>query len=62
MELAREDDATDAKAQRSQEWAKLIRKLRWIGLEEEAERLEAALRTLPPDERAAVSMGPFSTD
>jgi hypothetical protein len=46
----------------SSEWAKLIRKLRWIGLEDEARRLEQAVNTLPPDERGTVSAGPFSTD
>jgi hypothetical protein len=35
--------------QSSWEWAKLIRKLRWIGLEKEARRLERALSTLPPE-------------
>ena len=46
----------------SREWAELIRKLRWIGLEEEARRLELAVSTLPPEERGSVSVGPFSTD
>jgi hypothetical protein len=44
------------------EWAKLIRKLRWIGLEDEARRLELAVSTLPPEERGSVSVGPFNTD
>jgi hypothetical protein len=44
------------------EWAKLIRKLRWIGLEDEARRLEMAVSTLPPDEKCIVSAEPFSTD
>jgi hypothetical protein len=42
--------------------AKLIRKLRWIGLDDEARRLELAVSTLPPEERGTVSVGPFSTD
>jgi hypothetical protein len=46
----------------SREWARLIRKLRWIGLDEDARRLELAVSTLPPDERASVSFAPFSTD
>jgi hypothetical protein len=45
-----------------QDWAKLIRKLRWIGLEDEACRLQVAVRSLPPDQRGTVSAGPFSTD
>jgi len=44
------------------DWAKLIRKLRWLGLDEEAERLECAASTLPPEHRCGVSLGPFSTD
>jgi hypothetical protein len=46
----------------SWEWAKLIRKLRWIGMDEEARRLEQAVSTLPPEQRGTVSSGPFSTD
>jgi hypothetical protein len=46
----------------SHEWARLIRKLRWIGLDDEARRLELAVLTLPPEERGSVSAGPFSTD
>jgi len=44
------------------EWAKLIRKLRWIGLDDEARRLEQAVSTLPPEGRATVAAGPTSTD
>jgi hypothetical protein len=43
-------------------WAKLIRKLRWIGLTEHARRLELAVSTLPPEERGTVLSGPFGTD
>jgi hypothetical protein len=44
------------------EWTKLIQKLRWIGLEEEAQRLERAVSSLPPGERKSVLAGPFDTD
>ena len=44
------------------DWAKLIRKLRWIGLEDEARRLQLAVRTLTPEEGGSVSAGPFSPD
>jgi hypothetical protein len=47
---------------RSLEWARLIRKLRWIGLEKEAHRLELAVSTLPAEERGSVLAGPISTD
>jgi hypothetical protein len=48
--------------QESEEWAKLIRKLRWIGMEQEAHHLQMAVCRLPPHERFAVLTGPFSTD
>ena len=38
---------------RSREWARLIRKLRWIGLEEEAHPVS----TLPAEERGSVLLG-----
>ena len=44
------------------ECAKLIRKLRWIGLEDEARSLQRALSTLPAERRASVLSGPFNTD
>jgi hypothetical protein len=46
---------------RCDEMAKLIRKLRWIGLEDEARNLQRAARNLPPEERRTVASGPFST-
>lgn len=60
MEQARAD-ATITQY-RSDELARLIRKLRWIGLEEEARCLQQAARAVPADERGTVSAGPFSTD
>jgi hypothetical protein len=45
-----------------QELAQLVRKLRWIGLEQEAKQLEAVIDTLPAEQRSSVSCGPFSTD
>ena len=61
MEQAQEVQGISVKT-RPQDWAKLIRKLRWIGLEDEACRLQTAVCSLPPDERGTVSVGPFSTD
>jgi hypothetical protein len=55
-----EDSSLDRRP--SDDWGQLIRKLRWIGLEDEARRLELAVGTLPPEERGSVSVGPFSTD
>ena len=44
------------------DWMKLIRKLRWNGMEEEANLLQEAVRTVPPDLRGTVSAEPLSTD
>jgi hypothetical protein len=62
MEQACEDKEGSFAQRPSHEWARLIRKLRWIGMEEEARRLELAVSTLPPEQRDSVSAGPFSTD
>ena len=42
--------------------AKLIQKLRWIGLEDEAHQLQLAMLTLPPEQRVIVSAGPLDID
>jgi hypothetical protein len=57
-----QQDQTHPTKQIPQDWARLIRKLRWIGLEEEAERLEFAVSTMPLEKRGSVSCGPFNTD
>jgi len=44
------------------DWTKLIRKLRWIGLEDEARSLQLVMSTLPTEERGSVCARPFSTD
>jgi hypothetical protein len=48
--------------QQPQELAKLIRKLRWIDLEDEAQHLQLAMCSLPPQERCPVLEAPFATD
>jgi hypothetical protein len=40
----------------------MIIKLRWMGLDDEARRLELEARRLPVEQRCGVSFGPFSTD
>jgi len=64
MECREEKPAADAaQAQPPRDWARLIRKLRWIGLEEEAKELEMAVRTsLPPEQRRGVPLEPINTD
>ena len=57
------EGATRPLAQRSPgEWAKLIRKLRWIGLEDEARSFQLAVSTLPAEERGSVLAEPLTTD
>ena len=46
----------------SQQCMQLILKLRWIGLNDEADRLERAARSLAPDDRGTVLADPASTD
>ena len=45
-----------------QDWARLIRKLRWIGLTEEARRLEDAVSTIVPAEHSKVEFEPSNAD
>jgi hypothetical protein len=46
----------------SDQLAKLVCKLRWIGLEEEARPLQTALGRIPSSERKAVLADPPQTD
>jgi hypothetical protein len=46
----------------SNELVKMVRKLRWIGMEDEARQVQTALSCLPSNERASVLAGPHSTD
>ena len=41
---------------------KLIRKLRWIGMEEEARQLQIALNRFPPEQRVSVLSSVTNTD
>ena len=53
MTLGFQNHETSAEHEYDQ-WAKLICKLRWIGLDDEAERLLRAVRSLSPDGRGPV--------
>ena len=44
------------------DWARLIKKLRWIGLDDEAARLELAVSILPLEERCELDFDPTDTD
>jgi hypothetical protein len=46
----------------SHSWVKLIGKLRWMGKEEEAQRLEERLCTLPMEVRGCMVAEPSDTD
>jgi hypothetical protein len=48
--------------ERSHKWVTMIRKLRWIGMEKEARRLQVLLNTLPKKARDSVAAGPLDTD
>jgi hypothetical protein len=43
-------------------WTHLIRKLRWMGLDEEADRLERSLLAFAPEQRSTVLADPLNTD
>jgi hypothetical protein len=43
-------------------WAPLLRKLRWIGLEAAAERLEVAISAVPLEKRSGVAISSSDTD
>ena len=44
------------------DWARLIQKLRWIGLDDEAARLERKVSSLPLEARCEVNLDPADTD
>jgi len=51
-----------AGARQPNEVAKLILKLRWMGMEEEAQRLERAVHRLPAQQRGTAIAEPSATD
>ena len=44
------------------DWARLIQKLRWIGLDDEAARLEGAVSKFPVEQRCETTLDPADTD
>jgi hypothetical protein len=44
------------------DWARLIQKLRWIGLDDEAARLEWEVSNIPVERRRDVTLDPADTD
>jgi hypothetical protein len=51
-----------AGARQPNEVAKLILKLRWMGMEDEAQKLERAVHRLPPQQRGTAIAEPSATD
>jgi hypothetical protein len=62
MEPRQSEDMTCKEQRLPHDWARLILKLRWIGFEDEANRLETAVATLRPEERCGTLCGPLNTD
>lgn len=62
MDQKRSQVASNAENQPPRDWARLLRKLRWIGLDAEAERLEVAVSAVPPERRSGVSIASSDTD
>jgi hypothetical protein len=60
--LQHDERATGVRPAVPQDWARLIRKLRWIGLTDEARRLEDAVRTVAQPEGSEAEFQPSSTD
>ena len=44
------------------DWGRLIQKLRWIGLDDEAARLGWAVSNLPLEQRCELNLDPADTD
>jgi hypothetical protein len=55
MEQDHVDTVTSLNQLTSNEWVKLLRKLRWIGLEEEARNLELVLSILRSEQRSVLA-------
>jgi hypothetical protein len=59
IERANHDVTADAD---EDQLLKLIRKLRWIGLDDEAQRLQDSLRILSPEHRSTIVADSNNTD
>lgn len=56
------DEVTSQAQPLPRDWARLIQKLRWIGLDDEAARLEWAVSSLPLEQRCELNLDPADTD
>jgi hypothetical protein len=57
MEPRHSDDMAFHEQRLPHDWARLILKLRWIGLEDETKRLESAVATLRPEDKVRNFVG-----
>ena len=56
-------DKSDSSAQPlPRDWARLLQKLRWIGLDDEAARLEWAVSNMSLEQRSKLNSDPPDTD
>lgn len=62
MEVRKLEVPRDHEPNAAHDWNRLLRKLRWIGLDDEARRLELALSTLPAEERCSPMAETTNTD
>jgi len=60
--MLRPDEIVSQAQPLPRDWARLIQKLRWIGLDEEAHRLEWAVSTLSLEQRCELNFDPADTD
>jgi hypothetical protein len=60
--ILRSDEIVSQAQPLPRDWARLIQKLRWIGLDDEAHRLEWAVSTLPLEKRCELDFDPADTD
>ena len=56
------DEVTSQAQPLPRDRARLIQKLRWIGLADEAARLEWAVSSLPLEQRCELNLDPADTD
>lgn len=56
------DDISGQARSLPRDWGRLIQKLRWIGLDDEADRLEWAVSEFPVEQRCKSTLDPVDTD
>jgi hypothetical protein len=62
MKPHRPDVASNREPCAAHDWNHLLRKLRWIGLDDEAKHLELVLSALPAEERCSPMAESTNTD